>query len=152
MFGIDVILLLLIFNFLKVLGKVVGIDVGRGQTAPSILNHPNVEIHEGVNARELSTLEWFAPFDLIVIDVSFISLTKVVPEVVKFLKGQANLLALVKPQFELEQEGGVINFEKVKLKIYDLFESLQLDVQGYFECPVKGSTGNQEFFIYAKKN
>ncbi|MDZ4661200.1 MAG: TlyA family RNA methyltransferase [Pseudomonadota bacterium] len=132
--------------------KVVGIDVGHGQTAPSILKHPNVEVHEGINARELGTHDYLAPFDLIVLDVSFISLTKVVPEVVKFLKGQAYLLALVKPQYELEQEGGHLDFERVKLKIYELFEGLQFGVQGYFECPVKGGAGNQEFFIYAKKN
>ncbi len=132
--------------------KVVGIDVGRGQTAPSILDHPNVEIHEGINARELSTWGWFAPFDLIVFDVSFISLTKVVPEVVKFLKARAQVLALVKPQFELEQENGIIDFERVKQKVYEMFDSLQFEVQGYYECPVKGSTGNQEFFVYAKKN
>lgn len=132
--------------------QIVGIDVGQGQTAPSILKHPKVEVHEGVNARELSRLSWMTPFDLIVIDVSFISLTKVVPEVVKFLKAGASVLALVKPQFELEQVGGIIDFEKVKQRVYEHFEGLQLGVQGYFECPIKGSTGNQEFFIYAKSN
>lgn len=132
--------------------KVVGIDVGHNQTDASIKSHPKVELHEGLNARELSKQIELLPFDLIVIDVSFISLTKVVPEVVKFLKSQANILALVKPQFEQELEGHTINFENVKRKMYDLFEGIPLNVLGYFECPVKGSSGNQEFFIYAKKS
>ncbi len=140
--------------------EVVGIDVGHGQTAPEIANDPRVQIYEGVNARDLSQIYSLTPVDLIVMDVSFISITKVVEESIKLLKSQGFILALVKPQFELDRlslnDQGIVTdtalFEKVKQKIHQYFLELHLKTLGYVACPVKGSDGNQEFFIYAQKN
>ncbi|OQW54639.1 MAG: hypothetical protein A4S09_05645 [Proteobacteria bacterium SG_bin7] len=139
--------------------NIVGLDVGHDQLSPKLRDDSRLCLYEGVNARDLSHFSWLDPFDLIVVDVSFISLTKVLPEVLKFLKSSGSILCLIKPQFELGSASlnkkGVVreseNFGELRQRMTDLFLNSGLDVIGQFECPVRGGDGNKEFFIYAKK-
>src|SRR5262249_18980279 len=97
-------------------------------------------------------------FDLVVIDVSFISLVLILPEAIKFLRSKGVLLALVKPQFEVKKEdvgkGGIVKdpllHAQVQEKIKNLSESLKLQDISLFESPIEGTDGNKEFFIFAR--
>lgn len=135
--------------------EVIGLDVGHNQLAAKLRNDARVLIHEGINARNLSSLNWLGKFDLIVVDVSFISLTKILPEVVRFLNDSGRLLTLVKPQFELGPEAlnkkGIVREEnrivELKSMMISAFEGNELEIDGLHDCPVRGTDGNQEFFI-----
>jgi 23S rRNA (cytidine1920-2'-O)/16S rRNA (cytidine1409-2'-O)-methyltransferase len=144
--------------------EIVGIDVGHKQIHPSLLTNPKLHAYEGVHVKNLSK-EFFSDkglsdqFDLLVCDVSFISIKNVLPCAVPFLKQGGAALFLVKPQFELSREdlskGGVVKdeslFQRVEKLIKSLFEELNFTVLDYFESSITGSDGNQEFFIYARK-
>lgn len=145
--------------------QVIGVDVGHGQLAQDLKNNPHLMAFEGINARDLSANESLAPhlaggFDLIVIDVSFISLTQVLAEAVSALRSQGHILALVKPQFELSsrdlnKKGVVTNLElhsQVREKVTAFAGQLKLTILDYFPCEVPGQDGNQEFFLYAQKS
>ena len=140
--------------------EVVGLDVGHNQLAAKLRNDARVLIHEGINARNLSSLNWLGKFDLIVVDVSFISLTKILLEVVRFLNDSGHLLTLVKPQFELGPEAlnkkGIVRDEnrivELKSKMISEFECNQLEIAGLHDCPVRGTDGNQEFFILSHRS
>jgi 23S rRNA (cytidine1920-2'-O)/16S rRNA (cytidine1409-2'-O)-methyltransferase len=97
--------------------------------------------------------------DMAVIDVSFISLTKVVPETLKFVKESGGMLALVKPQFEVGKgevgKGGIVRDEEKRLlsveRVKDNLEAIGLRNEGIFESPVQGQKGNIEYFLYLKR-
>jgi 23S rRNA (cytidine1920-2'-O)/16S rRNA (cytidine1409-2'-O)-methyltransferase len=145
--------------------KVVGVDVGHGQLHAKLREDERVVPIEGVNARALSADdlqeeggEPFDPrFDLIVGDLSFISLTLVLPAVVEFLAGDGHLLMLVKPQFELQPgqvgKGGIVRDESmyavVEKRLHDACKALGLRVLQWFDSPIAGGDGNREFFIHA---
>jgi 23S rRNA (cytidine1920-2'-O)/16S rRNA (cytidine1409-2'-O)-methyltransferase len=142
--------------------KVVGIDVGHGQLDPRLAKDSRIVHFEGLNARQLdrSRLGPNVPlrgFELIVIDVSFVSLELVLPSALPFLSENGRLLCLVKPQFEAGRKylgkTGVIRdvkaFEEVKEKIYKICDTLKLRVEDYFESQISGTDGNQEFFLFA---
>lgn len=142
---------------------VVGVDVGHDQLAPKLRNDPRVKLFEGVNARDLSQTPireaiQGRKFDLIVVDVSFISLTLVLPELIQYLDDRGHLLALVKPQFEVGREGlgknGIVKnpelYRNVEEKIRKACAACALTVEDYFESPIEGSDGNREFFVLAK--
>jgi 23S rRNA (cytidine1920-2'-O)/16S rRNA (cytidine1409-2'-O)-methyltransferase len=102
----------------------------------------------------------FSPvFDLLTGDLSFISLTLVLPAVVRLLKADGQLLMLVKPQFELQPgqigKGGIVrdaaHFEFVEKRLRDTCAALGLDVKAWLESPIAGGDGNREFFIHAQK-
>lgn len=143
--------------------RVVGVDVGHDQLAPQLKNDPRVLLFEGVNARDLSQTPLKeaiggGKFDLIVADVSFISLTLVLPEMVQYLKETGHILALVKPQFEVGREGlgkkGIVKnpelYIGVENKIRQACAANALVVEDYFESSIEGSDGNREFFVFAK--
>src|SRR5690606_26982254 len=98
-------------------------------------------------------------FDLVVVDVSFISLKHVLPYLTPILKAGGRLIALVKPQFELDSKklgkGGIVKdlslFPIVENSLKKLVAELRLTVLDYFESPIQGKDGNREFFIYASK-
>ncbi|MDQ0568251.1 23S rRNA (cytidine1920-2'-O)/16S rRNA (cytidine1409-2'-O)-methyltransferase [Variovorax paradoxus] len=141
--------------------KVVGVDVGHGQLHAKLREDERVEAIEGVNARALSPddlgEDGESQFDLIVGDLSFISLTLVLPAVVPFLADDGHLLLLVKPQFELQPgqvgKGGIVRDESmyavVEKRLRDACEALELRVLQWFESPIAGGDGNREFFIHA---
>lgn len=141
---------------------VLGVDVGHGQVNPSLLKESRLQVFEGVNARDLrSQLAALRPqiknnFDLIVMDVSFISMTLIIPELADLLRSEGRFLGLVKPQFEVGAEGlgkgGIVKdeglYEVVKEKILHSCEQNSLKVLDYFSSPIVGKDGNREFFVY----
>ncbi|KYG60678.1 hemolysin [Bdellovibrio bacteriovorus] len=143
---------------------VLGVDVGHGQVHSSLLKNPKLKVCEGVNARNLSkedTVLQYVPkdkFDLIVMDVSFISISLILPELSYFLKSNGSILSLVKPQFEVGVEGlgkgGIVKDEslyaQVEKKIREVCAQSSLEVLDYFPSPIEGKDGNREFFIYCR--
>lgn len=144
--------------------SVVGIDVGHDQLAKELLNHSQVKLFEGLNVRHISESNFASEFaheyfDLIVIDVSFISLELVFPSVLPWLKRGGYLLSLIKPQFEVGQDGlsknGIVKepiwYDRVREKIVHLCDRLELNRKDYFSSRIEGSDGNKEFFLWAQK-
>jgi 23S rRNA (cytidine1920-2'-O)/16S rRNA (cytidine1409-2'-O)-methyltransferase len=141
--------------------SVVAIDVGHNQLDWKIRNDPRVEVREGVNARYLQPTEFDRLFDLITIDVSFISLTKILPAVVPLLTTDGRIIALIKPQFEVGKgevgKGGIVKdpalHQRVIGEINAAAESVGLNVRGVIESPIKGADGNVEFLaLYSCQN
>lgn len=144
---------------------VLGVDVGHGQVHSELLKNPRLKVIEGINARRLSedaAVLQATPaekFDLIVMDVSFISISLIIPELMSFLKTEGHLLSLVKPQFEVGidglSKGGIVKdislYGDVEKKIKNVCESQGLQVKDYFSSPIQGKDGNNEFFVFAQK-
>lgn len=144
--------------------KVVGVDVGHDQLVPSLRGDPRVVFYEGINARALPAGELLAQapggFDLLVMDVSFISQTLILPGLPALLRPGGKLLSLVKPQFEVGKagigKGGIVRdaslYKKVETDLRAICGQLGLEVRDYFPSPITGGDGNREFFIHARKN
>lgn len=163
---------------------VVGLDVGQGQLHARLRNHPRVVALEKCNAREVSQAQVVAAmqsrggvaadywekraiegfreghgFDAMVGDLSFISQVKVWPAVLPLLRPNADVLMLVKPQFELQPadigKGGLIKdssaYERVRLDLQNAARTQGLRWLDFFESPIKGGDGNREFFMWAKR-
>lgn len=141
--------------------RVVGIDVGHSQLSAKLKDVNNLVLFEGINARnppveKLLEANGNQPYDLIVIDVSFISLTYIIPPILQLLKPQGQLLGLIKPQFEIGPEAlnsrGIVKdpslLGEVQSKIKVLCEKQGLEVLDIFKSCIEGSDGNQEFFIF----
>jgi 23S rRNA (cytidine1920-2'-O)/16S rRNA (cytidine1409-2'-O)-methyltransferase len=140
--------------------RVYAVDVGRGQLHWKLRNDARVVVMEKCNARYLQAGDIPEAFQVIVSDVSFISLTKVLPPVVSMLDAGGDVVALIKPQFEAGREqvgkGGVVRDEKIRLEVVANIRSfcedeLQLICKGIEESPVRGPAGNVEFVSYWKK-
>ncbi|HYP83263.1 TlyA family RNA methyltransferase [Variovorax sp.] len=143
--------------------QVVGIDVGHGQLHARLRADARVRPVEKVNARALCRDDLLAagddagPFGLIVGDLSFISLTLVLPALVPWLAPQGDLLMLVKPQFELQPgqigKGGIVRdpafYREVEARLRDACAGLGLALAGWFDSPIAGGDGNREFFVHA---
>lgn len=103
--------------------EVVALDVGQGLLDPKIANNPKVIIKDKTNFKLLKPGDLGEPFDIIVTDVSFISLTKILPNAVSMMKENSYIVALIKPQFEAERyqvpEGGVITDPEVQIEIIE---------------------------------
>lgn len=139
--------------------RVVGIDVGHGQLHPRLRDDPRVTSLEGVNARTLdATALPVRRFDLVVGDLSFISLTLVLPQLAPLVGGQ--LLMLVKPQFELQPadigKGGLVKspsaYPRVEQRLRNACAACGLIVTAWFDSPIAGGDGNREFFIRAVRD
>ena len=143
--------------------SVIGVDVGHDQLADRLRNDPRVFCIEGVNARDLSQVPLIEKnggrtFDLIVVDVSFISLSLILPAAVPLL-GNGFVLALVKPQFEVGWKnlgkGGIVKdaslYSEVETKIREACAAAGLAVEDYFESSIEGTDGNREFFVLASR-
>lgn len=139
--------------------QVVGVDVGHGQLHPDLRADPRVRALEGVNARQLGTAQ-LGPerFDRVVADLSFISATLVWPVLPPLLADGAELLMLVKPQFELQPgqigRGGLVKdprlHDRVEQRIRASCAALHWTVLDYFPSAEPGADGNQEFFVWAR--
>lgn len=135
--------------------KVYAIDVGYGQLDASLRNDPRVVNREKVNARYLQAEDFEKPVEFVSIDVSFISLTLILPTVTRFLHGE--LVALIKPQFEVGKhevgKGGIVRDEAKRQSAVEnvvAFAKEQgFEVKGVIESPVKGAEGNVEFLMHA---
>jgi 23S rRNA (cytidine1920-2'-O)/16S rRNA (cytidine1409-2'-O)-methyltransferase len=139
---------------------VYAVDVGRGQLDWRLRQDPRVIVREGVNARYLKPEDFPTLFDLITIDVSFISLTKILPAAASLLQSSGTILALIKPQFEVGRgdvgRGGVVRdpekHRRAVEKIRTFAEcELSLACMGVIESPLLGSEGNKEFFIALRR-
>lgn len=135
------------------------VDVAYGEIHPKLRDHPNVILHERLNARYITREHIPTELDIIVCDASFISLKTVLPPSFSLGKKDFDLIALIKPQFEaLKQEvgeKGIITDIKVHEKICDeiksWLESNKFNVAGIIPSPILGMKGNKEFLIHAKK-
>ena len=133
--------------------RVVALDVGHNQLDYRLRTDPRVESREGVNARSLQAEDFSERFDLAVMDVSFISATKVLPAVVPLLKAGASAVVLVKPQFEVGKgevgKGGIVKDPAQHARAVDEVnrgaKGLGLVFRGLIESPILGAEGNREF-------
>lgn len=143
--------------------RVVGCDVGHGQLHPRLAADPRVTAFEGVNARAISNVAFEAGvppagFDLVVADLSFISLTFALPEIARRLSGSGHALLLVKPQFELQPEdigkGGIVRnaaaYPRVEARIRAACTAQGLAVHDYLGSAIAGGDGNREFFALVR--
>ena len=136
---------------------VVAVDVGYGQLAAKLRDDPRVEVRERTNARELPPLE--PPVDLVTVDVSFISLTVVLPAVLRSLRPGGDALVLVKPRFEAGRaevaRGGVVHDARVHAVVVGRVASWAighgLRVRGVYRSLLLGPAGNREFFLWLRR-
>jgi 23S rRNA (cytidine1920-2'-O)/16S rRNA (cytidine1409-2'-O)-methyltransferase len=139
--------------------RVYAIDVGYGQIDLKLRNDKRVTVLEKTNIRHLERSAIQDDIDIATIDVSFISLIKVIPKVIEFLKSGGKIIALIKPQFEAGRKevgkGGVVRDDNIRKQVVDNVkmevEKMGLKVLGTTTSPIKGPKGNVEFLIYLKK-
>lgn len=139
---------------------VIGVDVGHGQLHPKLRADPRASAIEKLNARELKPHYVGGNFDLVTGDLSFISLTLVLPALAPLLKPGGHLLMLAKPQFELQPgqigKGGVVRdaalYPQVEQRLRDACAGLGLQVIGWYDSPIAGGDGNREFFLHALRS
>ncbi len=141
--------------------RVISIDVGHNQLDWRLRNDPRVEVREGVNARYLAPEDFDWKFDLAVMDVSFISATKVLHAIVPLLTSDGHMVTLIKPQFEVGRtevgRGGIVTdpvkHTRVVEEVNQAAELSGLCVHGVITSPVRGADGNIEFLaLYERVN
>jgi 23S rRNA (cytidine1920-2'-O)/16S rRNA (cytidine1409-2'-O)-methyltransferase len=145
-------------------GQVVGVDVGHGQLHAKLKNDGRVTAREGINCRALTAADLgdampTGGFDLIVGDVSFISMTLVLPQLPALLAADGDLLLLIKPQFEVGPhnigKGGIVRdpslYREVEGRFLEIAKKLGLTAKAWLDSPITGGDGNREFFIWLKK-
>ena len=141
--------------------RVVALDVGRGQLAWSLRQDPRVTVLDRVNARSLEAVTWppgLTDYDLVTVDVAFISLTLIVPALPPRLRPGGNILLLVKPQFEADRsdigKGGLVKNPAVHIRavkrVSTTVDRVGLKVVGTIESPIPGTKGNREFFLHLR--
>lgn len=146
------------FLLLNGAARIYGVDVDVNQLDWTIRNDPRVRLVE-LNARFLEYGHIGEPVDLVAIDVSFISLTMLIPRIPAVMKSGAECLALVKPQFEVGREhvgaGGIVRDPKLHQAAIDKVAAAALgaglEVIGTQESPITGREGNREFFLLLRK-
>jgi 23S rRNA (cytidine1920-2'-O)/16S rRNA (cytidine1409-2'-O)-methyltransferase len=139
--------------------KVIAIDVGHNQIDWRLRNDKRVEVREGINARYVQPQDFDTQFDLIVMDVSFISATKVLPAIAPLLKNEGRLVTLIKPQFEVGRgevgKGGIVRDPEKHARVIDevnaAANALGLTVRRVIESPLRGADGNIEFLALYEK-
>ena len=139
--------------------KVFAVDVGHGQLAWKIRDDPRVIVLEKFNARRLSHEQIPELVEICVIDVSFISLTLILPNAFELLIPNSVILALIKPQFELAREdvgrGGIVRspelHDEAQRKVVRFAKTIGARVDGLVPSKITGTDGNQEFFICLRK-
>ena len=140
--------------------RVVAVDVGHNQIHWSLRQHPRVEVREGVNARYLKEDDFVETFELALIDVSFISATKIMAAIVPLLSKQGRLIVLIKPQFEVGRgevgTGGIVRDETKQARVIAEVEmtavELGLKSKGVIESPIRGAEGNREFLAFYERS
>jgi 23S rRNA (cytidine1920-2'-O)/16S rRNA (cytidine1409-2'-O)-methyltransferase len=136
--------------------RVHAVDVGAGQLDWKLRTDPRVVLHEGINARELSPQEIGEPVDFLSCDVSFISVTLVLPALLPLLQPAAQMVILIKPQFEVGKgqvgKGGIVREPRLHLAACERVERAVRE-SGFetaiVESPIAGAEGNKEFLLYA---
>jgi 23S rRNA (cytidine1920-2'-O)/16S rRNA (cytidine1409-2'-O)-methyltransferase len=138
--------------------QVIAVDVGYGQMAWNLRKDPRILVIERTNIRYLPCEAVPEPVDFVTIDVSFISLKIVVPAVLKFMKTDGSIIALIKPQFEVGKgkvgKGGIVRDASMHNEVIEnlsaFFAENGLKIEGVIPSPVTGPKGNREFLIYMK--
>jgi 23S rRNA (cytidine1920-2'-O)/16S rRNA (cytidine1409-2'-O)-methyltransferase len=138
--------------------SVIAVDVGRGQLDWRLRNDPRVLVHEGVNARMLTANDVPHSVSLVVIDVAFISLRHILPALPPFLDAEADIVALVKPQFEAGRDEvgkhGIVSdpavHDAVIARVTEAAQACGLSRVAMAPSPITGATGNQEFFLHLR--
>jgi 23S rRNA (cytidine1920-2'-O)/16S rRNA (cytidine1409-2'-O)-methyltransferase len=133
--------------------QVAALDAGHNQLDWKLRSDSRVQVREGVNARYLKPDDFDQQFDLVTIDVAFISARKILPVVIPLLKPGGKIMLLIKPQFEVGKgevgKGGIVKdpakHERVIHELNDAAEALGLTVSGVMESPIHGADGNVEF-------
>jgi 23S rRNA (cytidine1920-2'-O)/16S rRNA (cytidine1409-2'-O)-methyltransferase len=133
--------------------RVVAVDVGYGQLDWSLRQDPRVDVREKINARYLSPEDFDCRFDMIVADVSFISLTMILPVVPPLAVPSGVVIVLIKPQFEVGKgqvgKGGIVRDAETQARVVDeivrFAERLGMQSRGSIESPILGAEGNREF-------
>ena len=140
------------------------IDVGQNQLHPQLIKDPRVSNFEKINARNLNfTTLPYPSYDIITIDISFISLTKVLPTIWPGLNKNGLLIALVKPQFEATKEEmnhcqGIIKNPLIQIRIFKEIKTFiteqlpQVSIQAEMDSPILGADGNKEFILALTKS
>jgi len=139
--------------------KVFAIDVGQNQLDWKIRNNPKVVVREKVNARNMEYSTLGEKVDLITIDVSFISLEKVMPNLIQFSTPETDWITLIKPQFEVGPEnigkGGIVRDEAVRVKVVEEIKEklsqLGFLCLGVIDSPILGTKGNHEFLAHWRR-
>ena len=139
---------------------VIALDVGHNQIDYRLRTDSRVEVREGVNARYLQPDDFNVRFDLIVMDVSFISATKIMPAIVPLLQEAGRLITLVKPQFEVGRgevgKGGIVRdpekHARVIAEVNQAAQELGLQLKKVIESPIHGADGNVEFLALYEKS
>lgn len=136
--------------------RIHAVDVGVGQLAWSVRTDPRVIVHEGINARELTFHDIGEPVSLITCDVSFISVTLILPAAVPLLQPTGRMVILIKPQFEVGKgqvgKGGIVRDPLLHGAACARVESAVRGlgfVTSMMESPILGAEGNKEFLLYA---
>jgi 23S rRNA (cytidine1920-2'-O)/16S rRNA (cytidine1409-2'-O)-methyltransferase len=138
--------------------KIFAVDVGHNQLDWKIRTDSKVVVHEKLNAREMSFESIGQKVDLIVMDVSFISIEKILPNLLQFATLETDWITLIKPQFEVGREkvgkGGIVTNEADRQEVVDRLtrfgETLGLRRIGLIESPITGTDGNKEFLAHWK--
>ncbi len=137
---------------------VVAVDVGRDQLHASLRHHPRVTLRESTDVRDLTTADVALPVGLVTCDVSFISLRLVLPAALALATSKADLVALIKPQFEAGRAAlkkGIVRepaiHEAVCRDMAKMVESLGWKVVGLAPSPIEGGDGNREFLLGARR-
>ncbi|HEX8746938.1 MAG TPA: TlyA family RNA methyltransferase, partial [Pyrinomonadaceae bacterium] len=140
--------------------RVVAVDVGHNQLDWRIRQDERVEAREGVNARYLKPEDFSQKFDLAVMDVSFISATKVIPAIVALLTERGRFITLIKPQFEVGKgevgKGGIVSDPEKHARVIEevnrAAEACGLRALGLITSPITGADGNVEFLALYEKS
>jgi len=138
---------------------VAAIDSGTNQMVWRLRNDERVDLREKTNARNLRPTDFDREFDIAVVDVSFISATKILPAIYTLLKADGKALILIKPQFEVGKgevgKGGIVRDaekqERVVSEVNDAAESLGFSLGGVTDSPILGAEGNREFLAFYEK-
>lgn len=131
--------------------EVIGVDVGHDQLHASLKKNPKIKVYEGINVRE--GLPFTDQFEIIVVDVSFISVLKILGTLNSSLAPNGEMLILIKPQFEqsYEQKKKLVlsknESSEIAHQCRDAILKTELSCSALFEVPLKGKDGNQEYFV-----
>ena len=136
--------------------RVHAVDVGAGQLAWQLRTDPRVVLHEGINARELTYGQIGEPVDFLTCDVSFISVTLILPAAVPLLRPAGQMVILIKPQFEVGKgqvgRGGIVRDPALHraacTRVTGAVRELGFETE-IMDSPILGAEGNQEFLLYA---
>jgi 23S rRNA (cytidine1920-2'-O)/16S rRNA (cytidine1409-2'-O)-methyltransferase len=138
-------------------GRVHAVDCGSGQLDWKLRNHPRVSVHEGINARELAFSDIGELVGMVTCDVSFISVTLILPAAVPLLRNGGQMVILIKPQFEVGKgqvgKGGIVREPELHRAACDRIERAvrQFGFEtSLMDSPILGAEGNKEFLLHAR--